>query len=462
MGSKEGTNLGYLGYSFQIRLAKQMIEDSKFSESIMDIMSPNYFDNEYIRLIIASIKDYNENYESIPSYETIKQIIKSEVRREIARVSALEMIKEIQESDNKDCLHTQKVAIRFCKQQELKKANQKIQKILDSGDFDRYEECEEILKNALTVGEISDEGIDVFHSIEDVLSDDFRKPIQTGIVGLDNLMDGGLSKGELGVILAPFGVGKTTLITRMANTAYNLGYNVVQIFFEDNPKVVQRKHITCWTEIPLNELTENRDKVKEILPRFKSKEGNLILKKMASDGTTIPQIKQYLRKLTSNGMKPDIVFIDYMDCVAPVKQFKDEWSGEGNVMRQFETMISELDIVGWTAIQGNRSSIGANVVQADMIGGSIKKGQIGHFIVSVAKTLEQKEEGRATMAILKSRFGKDGVIFEDILFDNGTLVVDTEDSSDVSFLDFEKGNKKKDSKFITEVVSKKRQNFGGG
>tara|TARA_R110000751_G_scaffold305947_1_gene423325 strand:- start:146 stop:1534 length:1389 start_codon:yes stop_codon:yes gene_type:complete len=462
MERKEGINLGYLGYSFQIKLVKQMIEDAKFSESIMEIMSPNYFDNEYIRLIIASIKDYNESYESIPSYETIRQIIKAEVRREIARTSALEMIKEIEKSDNKDCLHTQEVAIKFCKQQELKKANQKIQKILDSGDFDRYEECEEILKQALNVGEVSDVGIDVFHAIEDVLSDDFRSPIQTGIVGLDNLMDGGLAKGELGVILAPFGVGKTTLVTRMANTAYNLGYNVVQIFFEDNPKVIQRKHITCWTEIPLNELTENREQVKEILPRFKSKEGNLILKKMASDGTTIPQIKQYLRKLTSNGMKPDIVFVDYIDCIVPTKQFKDEWSGEGNVMRQFETMISELDIVGWTAIQGNRSSIGANVVQADMIGGSIKKGQIGHFIVSVAKTLEQKEEGRATMAILKSRFGKDGVIFEDILFDNGTLVIDTNDSSDVSFLDFEKGTKKKDSNFISEVIKKNRETSGGG
>ena len=462
MERKEGINLGYLGYSFQIKLVKQMIEDAKFSESIMEIMSPNYFDNEYIRLIIASIKDYNESYESIPSYETIRQIIKAEVRREIARTSALEMIKEIEKSDSKDCLHTQEVAIKFCKQQELKKANQKIQKILDTGDFDRYEECEEILKQALNVGEVSDVGIDVFHAIEDVLSDDFRSPIQTGIVGLDNLMDGGLAKGELGVILAPFGVGKTTLVTRMANTAYNLGYNVVQIFFEDNPKVIQRKHITCWTEIPLNELTENREQVKEILPRFKSKEGNLILKKMASDGTTIPQIKQYLRKLTSNGMKPDIVFVDYIDCIVPTKQFKDEWSGEGNVMRQFETMISELDIVGWTAIQGNRSSIGANVVQADMIGGSIKKGQIGHFIVSVAKTLEQKEEGRATMAILKSRFGKDGVIFEDILFDNGTLVIDTNDSSDVSFLDFEKGTKKKDSNFISEVIKKNRETSGGG
>jgi hypothetical protein len=462
MEKKEVKNLGYLGYSFQIKLVKQMIEDIKFSESIIDIISPNYFDNEFIRLIIASVKDYKESYETIPTYDTIKQIIKAEVRRDIARESALEMVKEVINSDSKDCLHTQEVAIKFCKQQELKKANQKIQKILDTGDFDRYEECEEILKQALTIGDISDDGIDVFHAIEDVLSDDFRSPIQTGIVGLDNLMDGGLAKGELGVILAPFGVGKTTLVTRMANTAYNLGYNVVQIFFEDNPKVIQRKHLTCWTEIPLSDLTERKEEVSKMLPTLKSKEGNLILKKMASDGTTIPQIKQYLRKLTSNGMKPDVVFVDYIDCIAPTKQFKDEWSGEGNIMRQFETMISELDIVGWTAIQGNRSSIGANVVQADMIGGSIKKGQIGHFIVSVAKTLEQKEEGRATMAILKSRFGKDGVIFEDILFDNGTLVIDTNDSSDVSFLDFEKGTKKKDANFITDVINKNRATSGGG
>jgi len=149
-----------------------------------------------------------------------------------------------------------------------------------------------------------------------------------------------------------------------------------------------------------------------------------------------------------------------MDCVVPSKQFKDEWSGEGNVMRQFETMITELDIVGWTAIQGNRSSIGASVVEADMIGGSIKKGQIGHFILSIAKTLEQKETGTATLAILKSRFGKDGIIFEDILFDNGTLKIDTEISSDVSFLDFEKGEEKKKSNLVIEAMKKKKEVFG--
>lgn len=460
MTKQKEKNLGYLGWSFQVKLVKQLIEDNKFSEEIIDIIDPKYFDNEYMRLIVAAIKNYYESYETIPSYVTLIELVRIDIKRDIARESALEMIKEIKSSDNKDCLHTQEVATKFCKQQELKKATNKIQNILESGDFDRYDECEDILKVALSVGGEKDHGIDVFHAIDDVLCDDFRNPIPTGLIGIDNLMDGGLSKGELGVILAPFGVGKTTLITRMANTAYNMGYNVVQIFFEDNPKVIQRKHMTCWTEIPLNELTERKDEVKNLLPQFQEKEGNLILKKMPSDGTTINHIKQYLRKLTSNGTKPDVVFVDYMDCVVPTKQFKDEYAGEGNVMRQFETMISELDLVGWTAVQGNRSSIGADVVKADMIGGSIKKGQIGHFIISVAKTLEQKEEGTATMAILKSRFGKDGVIFEDILFDNGSLKIDTSQSSDVSFLEHQKGEDKRKSQMVIDAVRKKRETLG--
>lgn len=456
MAKNESINLGYLGYSFQIKLVKQLVEDNKFSESIISIVDPNYFDNEYMRLIVASLKDYYEKYETIPSYETIFNLIKTQVRREIARESAVELIKEVKESDNKDCLHTQDVAIKFCKQQELKKATQKIQKILDNGDFDRYEECEELVKRAITVGTEKDEGVDMFHAIEDVLSDDFRNPIPTGLVGIDNLMGGGLSKGELGVILAAFGVGKTTIMTRMANTAYLDGKNVVQIFFEDNVKVIQRKHLTCFTGIDLNELGDRREEVQEIIPRFQNQEGNLILKKMSSDGTTVPHIKQYLRKLISSGIKPDIVFLDYIDCVQPTKQFKDEFSGEGNVMRQFETMLSELDIAGWTAVQGNRSAIGADLVEANMMGGSIKKGQIGHFILSVAKTLDQKEEGRATLAVLKSRFGRDGVVFTDIVFDNGTLNIDTSESTDVTLLQHEKGQKRKDSDFIASTIQNKR------
>lgn len=75
-------------------------------------------------------------------------------------------------------------------------------------------------------------------------------------------------------------------------------------------------------------------------------------------------------------------------------------------------------------IYTHNSSIKAEVVYGDQMGGSIKKAQIGHFILSVAKTLEQKENNTATIAILKSRFGKSGIVIEDIVFNNATIQID--------------------------------------
>jgi hypothetical protein len=155
----------------------------------------------------------------------------------------------------------------------------------------------------------------------------------------------------------------------------------------------------------------------------------LKLKKFSSDGTTIPVIRQYVRKLIAQGWYPDIILLDYIDCVEPSRKFDDVNAGEGSVMRQFEAMLSELDIAGWTAIQGNRSSIKADVVEADQMGGSIKKAQIAHFVVSIAKTLDQKNDNTATMAVLKSRFGKSGIIFENIRFDNAKIQIDMGQSS---------------------------------
>lgn len=87
-------------------------------------------------------------------------------------------------------------------------------------------------------------------------------------------------------------------------------------------------------------------------------------------------------------------------------------------------------------IYTHNSSVSADVVTGDQMGGSIKKAQIGHFIMSIARTLPQKEGNRATIAVLKSRFGKDGVIFEDCTFDNGRVFIDTETSD--TFLGYEK------------------------
>jgi len=449
-------NFDYLGNTFQIQLLNQIVVDKDFSSSIMDVIESSYFDNKYFKIILQMIKEYYVKYESTPNFETLDQIVKSEISQEIVAKVVLDTLKQVKDAPFEGTVFVQEKALKFCKQQELQKAMDKAQKIITEGDFESYDKVEGLVRNALQVGEIDKGQTDIFDNLDTVLEEDYRHPIPMGIAGIDRLLKGGLAKGEIGVILAPTGVGKTTILTKIANTAFNLGYNVLQVFFEDNPKIIQRKHFTLWTGIEPDNLLKNRDevmsKVTEIQETMKNK---LVLKKLASDTMTMNQIKGQVRKMIADGNKIDLIMLDYIDCILPESTSKDEWKAEGSVMRGFEAMCHELDLVGWTATQGNRSSISAEVVTTDQMGGSIKKAQVGHVIISVAKTLQQKEMNLATIAITKSRLGKDGVVFENCKFNNELLEIDTESS--VTFLGFEEQQEERKRDRVKELMEKRKQ-----
>jgi len=449
-------NFDYLGNTFQIQLLNQIIEDKDFASSIIDVIESSYFDNKYFKIILQMIKEYYVKYESCPNFDTLEQIVKSEISQELVAKIVLDTLKQVKDAPFEGTHFVQEKALKFCKQQELQKAMDKSQKIITEGDFESYDKVEGLIREALQVGEIEKDVTDIFMGLDTVLDEDYRHPIPMGIAGIDNLLKGGLAKGEIGVILAPTGVGKTTILTKIANTAFNLGYNVLQIFFEDNPKIVQRKHFTIWTGIEPDNLANHKEEVlKKIGDIQDTMKNKLILKKLASDSTTMGQIKNQVRKMIADGNKIDLILLDYIDCVLPESSAKDEWKAEGSVMRGFEAMCHELNLVGWTATQGNRSSISSEVVTTDQMGGSIKKAQVGHVIITVAKTLVQKEMNLATIAITKSRLGKDGVVFENCKFNNELLEIDTESS--VTFLGFEGQQEEKKRDRVKELLEKRKQ-----
>jgi replicative DNA helicase len=449
-------NFEYLGSSFQLQLLNQIIVDKDFSRSIIDVMEPNYFENKYFKLIIQMIKEYYSKYEHTPTFDTLEQITKSELQQPLASKIVIDTLTKVRETEVEAYEFVQEKSMKFCKQQELQKVMVKAQKIIDAGEFESYDTLEEMVSKALQVGE-HDKGTEsVFSNLDEVLNEDYRHPIPMGIPGIDRLLKGGLAKGEIGVVLAPTGVGKSTLLTKISNHAFNLGYNVLQIFFEDNPKIIQRKHITLWTKIHPDELSIRKEEVLEKVKLVKETMTNqLILKKLPSDTMTMMQIKNQIRKMISEGNKVDMVLLDYIDCVVPDKNLGDEWKSEGSVMRGFESMCHELDLVGWTATQGNRSSISSDVVTTDQMGGSIKKAQVGHVIISVAKSLQQKEMKLATIAITKSRIGDDGIVFENCKFDNGMLEIDTESS--VTFLGHEEQTEERNRQRIKDLLDKRKQ-----
>ncbi len=288
-------NFDYLGNTFQIQLINQIVVDKDFSSSIIDVLESSYFDNKYFKIIIQMIKEYYVKYESTPNFETLEQIVKSEVSQELVAKIVLDTLKQIKEAPFEGTQFVQEKALKFCKQQELQKAMNKAQKIITEGDFESYDKVEGLVREALQVGEIEKGQSDVFTDLDTVLEEDYRHPIPMGIAGIDKLLKGGLAKGEIGVILAPTGVGKTTVLTKIANTAFNMGYNVLQIFFEDNPKIVQRKHFTIWTGIEPDNLVFHKEKVMEKITEIRETMPNkLVLKKLASDTMTMNQIKNRL------------------------------------------------------------------------------------------------------------------------------------------------------------------------
>jgi replicative DNA helicase len=332
-------------------------------------------------------------------------------------------LKKVEDIGVIDAPYIQETSMLFCKRQELRKATLEIEKIIESGELTDFSKCEEILKKALEYGLHQNEDV-TLTDIVDILADDYRTPIPTGILGLDIIMDGGLGRGELGIVLAPFGTGKTSFLTKVANTAKDLGYNVLQIFFEDMPKAIWRKHLACWSGHELNSFKDHKEELTALAELKNAAPGILKLKKFPSDSTTMPIIKQYIKKCISDGFKPDIVILDYIDVVQSSTNESDNNVAEGKIMRQYEAMASEFNFVAWTAVQSNREGVNAEVVDGKKMGGSIKKAQIGHFIVSIAKTLDQMDEALANIAIIKSRFGKSGTIFENVKFDNSRIQIE--------------------------------------
>jgi hypothetical protein len=219
----------------------------------------------------------------------------------------------------------------------------------------------------------------------------------------------------------------------MASHAALSGFKVLQIVFEDRIKQIQRKHIGRITGIEAKDLSKPGviEQVKQTLEQFPDKEKlqeNLRIVKFPSGEKTARQIERFIKKLINTGFKPDLTIVDYFECLEHEadKSVTNEFEKEGRTMRRFEAMAGELDMAIWIPSQGTKDSINLELVTMDKIGGSVKKAQIAHVIMSIARTVEDISNNKATIAILKNRAGKSGKVLNNVEFNNGTCRISTD------------------------------------
>lgn len=235
----------------------------------------------------------------------------------------------------------------------------------------------------------------------------------------------------------------TTLSTAIASAAAAKGWKTVQIYFEDDDVDITRKHFSRLVDREAREFkrlpSEDREQILKALENHPDRDvikENLRLKSFRTGEKSATDIKNWLLRLTNKGFKPDLVIIDYFECLAPERddKSKDKWESEGITARKIEGMAKELDIAIWVPTQGSRESIESELVTVDKGGGSIKKAQVAQVIISIARTLDDRENNKATLALLKNRSGLGTKIFRNITFDNGRSIIICDDVEELDSL----------------------------
>ena len=439
-------NLGYLGEEFQFRLVHEFQADHEFFKDLSGIVDQNMFTEPTLRVFVGLMKDKYENDDVVPDYHSLRMLAGDKARSEVELDVYKATLEKVKNFPMNYVDGIRETAIKFFRQQNIVKTANEILKIAASGDDGKYERCVSLLNDALSKGLHEDLGSRVFDNLDDTLSEDYRIAIPTGINMLDSVLEGGLGKGELGVIVGPSSFGKTSMTTAIASYASTFkspqndesGYKVLQIVFEDRIKQIQRKHIGRISQIEAKDLSkpENIEYVRDVIDNFDDKDlmdRNLVIKRFPSGEITAEQIQRFIGKLINNGFRPDLVIVDYFECLKHVgPSSASEWDKEGITMRKFEAMAGELNMAFWIPVQGNKDSVNQEIVTMDKAGGSFKKIQIAHIVVSIARTLDDIEQNIATICVLKNRAGQSGKIFSNVYMNNGTCTINSDNAEEYS------------------------------
>ena len=442
------SNLGYLDLEFQYKLTKFFIEDTKFFESIVSIVDQNAFTDPVLRKFVGTIKDCYSRDSVVPSYDMIGIILRSRAKTPTDIEECDALIKRLKfETSFEGIIEVKDVATTFFQQQNLIKVANKILEIAGNGELERYSECKQLIDEASMVGQDDDFGYGIFDLQDKALSNDYTVSIPTGIKLLDETLGGGLDKGKLGLLIAPAGFGKTSFTTAIAAHAASykcdmnnhMGFKVLQIYFEDDDVDITRKHFSRITQHEarfMKRLDEGeRITIENLLNNFEDREmldKNLRLKHFRTGTKTASDIEIFVKRLINSGFKPDLITIDYFECIAAEKggySSDTEWTREGVTMRKLENMAKDFDCAIWIPTQGTKDSMNSpEVVRMDQASGSAKKIHVAQVILSIARALNDIDNNKAVISILKNRSGKSGKIFQNVIFNNGTCTISCEET----------------------------------
>lgn len=407
---------GNLGRSFQEKVLQALLTDKNWATSFIEVFDVDgALEPAYLKITASKYIHYYNTYKEFPTLELLGTIIKDDLSNQsdlVLREQCYNFLLKVARCENaNDLPWVKEKAFTWCRQQMLKKA---LSESVDIILTDQYETVIDIMKNAIAAGVASSAGHDYNNDIDARYSVTFRHPVATGLPDLDHkkIMAGGLGAGEIGIVCAPSGVGKSHLLTHFGATALMSGKNVFHYTMELNERYVGIRYDSHLTGINSSDCIDSKDLIKEYFDEHKEKLGRLIIKEYPARSITCNTIKAHIEKLTYKGVKPDLVLIDYAGIIRSTERYDLPRLEMQCVIQEIRRMAKELDCPVWTALQSNKDGAKSDIVDLTNLAESYGQAAEADFVLGLQRLSTQKATGYGTMFIAKNRFGVDGLQYK--------------------------------------------------
>jgi len=295
------------GQSYQSKVVASLISDVKFLEQVSEITKAAFFESEANKWIINEVIDYFGEYRAVPTMEVFK-IKVGTVEDKGLKQTIVEQLKSVyQQMEANDLPYVKNEYLTFAKNQKVKEALLKSVELLKLGQYDRIIDT---MTAASKVGVESDLGLDYIEEFESIMENVKRDSVPTGWDVIDELMDGGLGPGELGVVMAPSGIGKSWFLSKIACSALQKGIDVLHYTLELSESYVGQRYTTILTNI---QTSEHKDRKAEVIRKIKAVPGRVRIKYYPPQFASSKTLSAHIEKMRQIGFNPQLIIIDYAD-----------------------------------------------------------------------------------------------------------------------------------------------------
>jgi len=445
--TQEQVSFSVFGKPFQEKLAFTILDDYQFANQINEVLDYNFFELRYLRVFVRIIFEFKSKFGKYPSRDTFETLLRTDLEQENeltqnqVRSFYAQFISSGGNSVDAEFVKTN--AIEFCKKQKLKDAMVKSVDLIKKSSF---EEIRKLIDNALKLGTSPDIGYLYDEQFEERYEIKARDVVSTGWDVLDGMTQGGLGSGELGVVIASTGAGKSMVLAHLGAQALKQGRTVVHYTLELDDKTIGRRYDAALTGIPLNSLSAKKDVVFE---KIKDVPGKLIIKEYPTKSASPETLRSHLTKLKERDIDVGMIIVDYGDLLRPSVTRKEKREELETIYEELRGIAKENGCPLYTASQTNRDGYNADVVTMNSISEAFSKCFVADFIFTVSRTVDDKKTNTGRIFVAKNRFGIDGIICP-IFMDTGTVQIKVFEPTNETKEDIEQASAKNQMKRLKE------------